>query len=158
MSKSRFRKRDKKQPLDLDITSLLDILVILLVFLLKSYNPSDLKLDLVEKVDLAQSFSKQFGSRVTTIQLNRELDVYVDHQMIANLSNTTKSAIMQELAKKMENEKNLRVDEKNDQKKKTFPINFVFDQKTAYREVKKLMQYATEVGFTDFKLIVKGQS
>lgn len=158
MPKSRFRKRDKKEPLDLDITSLLDILVILLVFLLKSYNPSDLKLDLVEKVDLAQSFSKQFGSRVTTIQLNSELDVYLDHKKIANLAQATKSTIMQELSKRFDNEKEKRKAETTEKSKKTFPINFVFHQKTAYREVKKLMQYATEVGFTDFKLIVKGQS
>ena len=49
--KKRFNNRRKAEPVDLDITSLLDILVIMLVFLLMNYNASDLQLDLVKDLE-----------------------------------------------------------------------------------------------------------
>ena len=50
-----FNRRKKREPVDIDITSLLDILVIMLVFLLLNYNASDLKLELVPNLEMAPS-------------------------------------------------------------------------------------------------------
>ena len=55
--KKRFGRKRNREAVDVDITSLLDILTILLVFLLKSYNASDLKLDLTKNLEMADSAS-----------------------------------------------------------------------------------------------------
>ena len=64
------KSRSKKEPLDLDITSLLDVLVILLVFLLKSYNASDLKLNLVKDLVVPNSDARTLGHHAVIVQVN----------------------------------------------------------------------------------------
>ncbi|MGH1469517.1 MAG: hypothetical protein ACRBBP_11715, partial [Bdellovibrionales bacterium] len=64
-------KRKKKRNYeveDIDITSLLDILVILLVFLLKSFNDSDLTLDLVNELALPYSMSRGAANNGVILQ------------------------------------------------------------------------------------------
>lgn len=64
---SRLQARKNKGAPDIDITSLLDVLVILLVFLLKSYNASDLTLDLVDNVKLPSSNTRLLGNNAVIV-------------------------------------------------------------------------------------------
>src|SRR3989339_683235 len=82
MRKKRFNRLKKgsgDKALELDITSLLDILVILLVFLLKSYNASDLKLDLLGKIELPDSVSRTLGNDSVILQVNRDKKVWINN-------------------------------------------------------------------------------
>ena len=78
----------KKKELDIDITSLLDILVILLVFLLKSYNASDLKLDLVKNLVVPNSKARTLGNHAIIVQVDADKTMYVNKKKIGKISNS----------------------------------------------------------------------
>ena len=76
------KSRSKKEPLDLDITSLLDVLVILLVFLLKSYNASDLKLNLVKDLVVPNSDARTLGHHAVIVQVNSHKKLFINNKNI----------------------------------------------------------------------------
>lgn len=83
--KKRFGRKRTSEPVDVDITSLLDILTILLVFLLKSYNASDLKLDLQKNVEIADSDSRKMTRFAPVVQINKEAKVFLNNKEIGRL-------------------------------------------------------------------------
>ena len=85
MRKTFARKRAKAEPMEIDITSLLDILVILLVFLLKSYNASDLKLDLVKNLTVPDSKARKLGNHAVIIQVDKNSNVWVEKKIIGKI-------------------------------------------------------------------------
>ena len=60
---------------EMDITSLLDVLVILLFFLILNYNPTDLQIDLVEKNSPPPSQLVEYGNKAVMIQVNEDKDM-----------------------------------------------------------------------------------
>lgn len=165
--KRRFKKRERKEALDIDITSLLDILVILLVFLLKSYNPSDLKLDLAKGVELPDSKSLSFGSRSVMVQVNVDREIFVNETKIGEFSSQGEKIdiLFEELTKikKEEQSRNLAQDDslteaqkkQLDEKKQN--INIVLDQSLPYSVLQKVMHTAAVAGYPKFKFIVQGR-
>lgn len=167
--KKRFRKRERKEALDIDITSLLDILVILLVFLLKSYNPADLKLDLAENIELPDSKSLSFGSNAVMVQVNVDREIFVNQTKIGliNAGSGEKIDILyNELEKiKKENDEKLMTSQKKalteeqvkQMKEKNQNINIVLDQALPYGVLRKVMHTAAVAGYPKFKFIVQGR-
>ena len=149
-----FKRRPKKEEAELDITSLLDILVILLVFLLKSYSASELKLDLISGLEPAKSKSRVLGHLAPTIQVNSDSEIFLDHRKVASTS--TRSEKIDDLFDELmiKAEKNATQGEAADKEGKM--INLVFDQNTEYQFVQKVMHTSALAGYTKFKLIVKG--
>ncbi len=142
--------RKAKGAMDIDITSLMDILVILLVFLLKSYNPSDLFVDITKDINLPPSHSIDLGEHSVIIKIDREKRIFVDRTEIVESVNLV------ELLKSKKGE----LDKYKDLYKKakdTYIINLVMDEGTEYKELKKVMDLATEAGFNQFKFIVKSK-
>ena len=91
MRRSQIRKRVKRkksQVLDIDITSLLDILVILLVFLLKSYNSSGVVFNVPKDISLPRSESKTINNAGVIVQVSTTA-VYVDDKVVLNIKKTT---------------------------------------------------------------------
>ena len=87
MRRSQIRKRVKRkksQVLDIDITSLLDILVILLVFLLKSYNSSGVVFNVPKDISLPRSESKTINNAGVIVQVSTTA-VYVDDKVVLNI-------------------------------------------------------------------------
>lgn len=82
--KKRFARKRNNEPADVDITSLLDVLVILLVFLLKNYNASDLKLDLA-KVEMPESEARRMTRFAPVVQISKEAKVYLNNKEIGRL-------------------------------------------------------------------------
>lgn len=74
--KRTFIKRKRRES-ELDITSLLDILVILLVFLLKSYNSSELKVNVVDNLNLPSSESRELRVHMS----NQKIDLSFIHML-----------------------------------------------------------------------------
>jgi len=169
MAAKRFKRLRKKKikQLDVDITSLLDILVILLVFLLKSYNPTDLKLDVVKNVTLPNSVSKTLGHTAVTIQVTSERDYWIDNKKIGLLEEGASeySTLLELLKAKKEElvtlEKSKRVPSsqvaKEAKSKVSKKINLVFDQSLPYKVIQKIMHTSALAGFTEFKFIVQGR-
>lgn len=149
----RIRKRRNTESEELDITSLLDILVILLVFLLKSYNSSDLSVDLVEELALPYSYSQGITNLGVVLQVNKGKNVFVNNELVGNLegSNREQSKIIKRLKDEYETNK------KSKSINKPELINLVFDKTLKYEYIDQVIQYANDSGFLNYKLIVQGK-
>ena len=155
MKKNKLLTKNKKQQanLELDITSLLDILSIILVFLLFSYNPSDLKLDLVSNLQLAESLTKKNTTLAPVIQLNKELKLFFNSVEIGSIEDEENLEKIKDL---------LRKEKETDESKSVVAgktqsepiVNLVFDKSMASKYVNKLMNASAEAGFSKFKFIV----
>ncbi len=168
--KNRLLKKRNQEPLELDITSLLDILVILLVFLLKSYNASDLKIDLAAFVTLPDSRSEILGNQAIIVQINNKKNIFINNKLIGPLATTNKKipALYKELILHKEGLdqeiSNLRdpagLNEKKTlmrKKRKIKRINIALDQSLPYSVLSQVMHTSALAGFPEFKLIVQGK-
>jgi len=155
--RSRRRKREKKEGLDLDINSLLDILVILLVFLLKSYNASDLTVDLEDKISLPNSISEELGAFAVTLQVNTKGKIWVNNKPLIEENSLDSTNIDSEgkiisLYKRLEE---VQSDMKEQPEKTQKMVNLVMDQELDYENIKKIMHTTGLLGYSQFKFIVQ---
>jgi biopolymer transport protein ExbD len=153
--KRRFKRKREREAVDVDITSLLDILTILLVFLLKSYNASDLKMDLASKIEMAQSEVREITRYAPVVQVNRESKVFVNSKEIGRLPASGEMTKLTEVLKKerenIENENDTRNHKINAEL-----VNLVFDKDMDYQIVQRVMHDSALAGYSQFKFIVKG--
>jgi biopolymer transport protein ExbD len=152
--KKTFQRRKASEMVDVDITSLLDILVILLVFLLMNYNASDLKLDLVENLDMADSQSTKITHYAPVVQLNSEQTIFLDNKEVSRLPAGEAMALASLEEALAERHKML--SDKEQKAQEGALINLVFDKDTDYAQIDKIMATSAKVGFTQFKFIVRG--
>lgn len=151
MRKRFQRKREKAEPMELDITSLLDILVILLVFLLKSYNASNLKLNLVKSLTVPDSKARKLGNHSVIVQVDKNKQIWIDNKIIGKINQGEKIDSLYDALK-----------EKKDKAKKINPkvvsksVNLVLDKKLSYNSMQKVMHTSALAGYTEFKFIVQG--
>lgn len=142
----------KTEPMDLDITSLLDVLVILLVFLLKSYNASDLKLNLVKDLVVPNSDARKLGHHAVIVQVDSNKKLYVNSKQIGTISGSGENADLLQKLKEIREE-----DTKRSPASATVKaINLVFDQGIPYKVMKGVMHTSAIAGYTEFKFIVQG--
>jgi len=145
-------KRTKKEPMDIDITSLLDVLVILLVFLLKSYNASDLKLNLVKKLTVPKSVSRTLGNHTVIVQVDSEKKIFVNKEEVGYaLGAGENQALLAKL-----NEIRNGISERLPASKQEKKINLVFDEGLPYQVMKSIMHTSAVAGYSEFKFIVQG--
>jgi biopolymer transport protein ExbD len=148
-------KRKVSKDCDVDITSLLDILVILLVFLLKSYSASDLRVDLVENLSLPSSVSEDFGEMAVIVQINRRQDIWVNDEPIGRLR--AQNQVIQSLKDKLEEIKigessRALASEESEPKRR---INLILDEELPYLVMRQVMHTAASAGYPEFKFIVR---
>ena len=144
------QKREKKEAMDLDITSLLDVMVILLVFLLKSYNASNLKLNLVKDLVVPNSAARTLGDHAVIVQVDKNKKLYVNNKEIGMITRSGESPILMSTLKSIKD--NSQIAEVKTAKR----INFVFDEEIPYNVMKGVMHTSALVGYTEFKFIVRG--
>ena len=147
----------KKSDNDLDITSLLDVLVILLVFLLKSYNASDLKVNLAKDLTLPDSKSEDLAPFASVLQINSKKEVFLGSKSIGTLGEDNnlsfiREALYTELKKTKESDR-----KKSESKKSVITLNILLDQELPYRILKNLMDTAATVGYQQFKFLVRAR-
>ncbi|MBD64153.1 MAG: hypothetical protein CME62_03040 [Halobacteriovoraceae bacterium] len=153
-----FRKRrtPKIEVEEIDITSLLDILVILLVFLLKSFNDSELTVDLVNELALPYSLTRTTAENGPIVQVNKREEIYFNNKRIGSMSarglNKLDSILKSEFREDNEKRKKLGR-EVSDNKL----INLVFDKGLKYITIDKVLGTASEAGYGQYKLIVQGE-
>lgn len=143
-------KREKKEPMEIDITSLLDVLVILLVFLLKNYNASDLKLDLMKNLEVPLSDARKLGHHAIIIQVDKTKQIFVNKEKIGF---AIRSGEIPKLKSKL---LEFKANSKEIAKKKPKKINLVFDKSLPYKTVQSIMHTSALAGYTEFKFIVQG--
>ncbi|MCT4643255.1 MAG: biopolymer transporter ExbD [Bacteriovoracaceae bacterium] len=161
----RFKKRrNKKGFLEIDITSLLDILVILLIFLIKSYNSSGVTLNVPKGIELPNSQSDSINTPGVLIQVSKDT-IWVDSKTVLDTQTLPKVIYDQggrrivplynELVKKKEEIKLLQKQTK-EAKKFSGIANLVVDKSLKYSYVKKVMFTAAAAGFKEYKFVVLG--
>jgi biopolymer transport protein ExbD len=155
-------RRKKIGFVDLDITSLLDILVILLVFLLKSYNASGIVLDVPKGIKLPVSQSKKLNTSGIIVQASPE-KIWVDSEIVLDIHKPPPRVYDQgrrriiplynELVKKKQI---IKQTEKSAPEAKRFTgmVNLIIDKSLRYNYLKKLMYTCAAAGFKQYKFVV----
>lgn len=151
MRKRFQRKREKKEPMELDITSLLDILVILLVFLLKSYNASNLKLNLVKSLKIPDSKARKLGSHSVIVQVDKDKQIWINNKVIGKIDRQEKIDSLYDFLKNKRE-----IASKNNPKLVAKSVNLVLDKSLPYNSMQKVMHTSALAGYTEFKFIVQG--
>lgn len=155
--KKRFARKREREAVDVDITSLLDILTILLVFLLKSYNASDLKLDLQKNLEIADSESRKMTRFAPVIQVNKEAKVYLNNKEIGRLPASGDMVFLTEALKQEKTKlETANAQKAANQKVNTELVNLIFDREMDYEIVQRVMHNSAQAGYSQFKFIVKG--
>lgn len=155
--KKKFSRKREKEPVDVDITSLLDILTILLVFLLMSYNASDLKLDLESNLEMADSDARTMTRYAPVVQVSKEAKVFLNNKEIGRLPASGEMPVLTEALKKARND--IEIDNKKkpaNQQTNIELVNLVFDKEMDYGVVQRVMHDSALAGYSQFKFIVKG--
>ncbi len=148
------QQRKQNTAAEVDITSLLDVLVILLVFLLKSYNASDLTLDLAKDLTLPDSNTEMLGNHAVIVQVNKDSLMFVNNEEVGAVSgNADKITDLYNHLLKIKEEDEKLAQEHNLEEAKN--INLVFDASLPYSTVSKVMHTAALAGYPKFKFIVQ---
>lgn len=155
--KRKFQRHKERGAVDVDITSLLDILTILLVFLLKSYNASDLKLDLQKGVEIADSGAREMTRYAPVVQVNKQAQVFLNNKEIGRLPASGEMPVLTEALKKTRS--GIQADNKKkpaNQQTNVEMVNLVFDKEIDYAIVQRVMHDSALAGYSQFKFVVKG--
>ena len=155
-------RRKKTKAMDIDITSLLDILVVILIFLLKSYSSSTVIINVPDEINLPRSNSQSINQEGVTLQVSSNR-IFVDDTEVASLDNPkgmfesgnplTIIPLYNELVRKREDTQNLA---KTIEGASPFSgmVNLVMDKSVKYDFLRKLMFTCGEAGFVKFKFVV----
>ncbi len=152
----------RKEVLDLEITSLLDVLVIILVFLLKSYNSSGVLINIPKTISLPNSDSVSINSYGVNIQVS-PTTIWVDDKEILDSRERYKGIydhggrriipLYDELVQKRKEVEEIA---KATKFGKDFSgvVNFIVDKSLKYSYLKKLMYTTAEAGYFKYKFVV----
>lgn len=158
------RQRNKREVMELDITSLLDILVIILVFLLKSYNSSGILFNVPKGIILPQSSSQSNNTPGVVVQVS-ETKIWVDDDLVLDRENPTGKIydrgdrrIIPLYNALVEKRRTIQQVEKTSPNAKKFSgvVNLIIDKTVKYNEIKKLMYTAAEAQYQRYKFVVMG--
>ncbi len=142
--------RRKKEDMELDITSLLDVLVILLVFLLKSYNASDLKVNLVKDLTVPVSETRKLGNHAIIVQVDSHQNLFVNQKELGKIHTSGENKLLLSALN------DIRKTAREPAAQKAKAINLIFDQTLPYKIMKSVMHTSAVAGYTEFKFIVQG--
>ena len=90
-------RRGKKSggAIDVDITSLLDILTILLVFLLQSYNSSGVVINVPKEIEIPKSSSETLNTFGVNVQVSKS-QIWVDDKEVVNTESIDQGQLFDE--------------------------------------------------------------
>jgi biopolymer transport protein ExbD len=155
-------KKAKRENLDVDITSLLDILVILLVFLLHSYNSSGIVIDVPSGISLPRSDSQSPSTTGVMIQVS-PAKIWVDSEEVLSTDALPERVydyggrrIIPLYNKLVAIKNKIKEVEKAspDAKKFSGLANLIVDKSLKYTYLKKIMFTCAEAGFKTYKFVV----
>ena len=159
------KKRVKLGVIGIDITSLLDILIIVLVFLLKSYNSSGVVFNVPEGISLPRSNSESLNTPGVVIQVSKD-QIWVDDELVVEkigqgrFTDHGGRRIIALFDKLVEKKRNIElVNQKTPGQGHQFQgfANLLIDKKVGYRLIKKILYTAAEASFLKYKFVVLGE-
>lgn len=166
MARGRGRGHRKKLEIsDLDITSLLDICTILLVFLIQTYDTSQVQIDVPNEITLPKSKTIDLNNQAILVQVSAT-KIWVDRELILDTASMPENFLDQDgrrvvplydaLIKKKET---IMQTAKVVQNANPFSgyVNLVVDKSIKYSYLKKLMYTAAQAGYKEYKFVVQGE-
>ena len=160
------RGKGKKNAFDVDITSLLDILTILLVFLLQSYNSSGVVINVPKEISLPISRSESLNNFGVNVQVSKS-QIWVNDTEIINTDDPEKAQKFDEGGRRIVPLFNEMVKLKEtvkqaeklspDVKKFSGVVNLVFDKTLKYNYLKRVMYTCASAGYKEFKFVVMSE-
>ena len=161
---SKFANRRRKtQVLDVDITSLLDILTIILVFLLQSYNSSGVIINVPKDITLPRSASESLNNFGVNVQVSKS-QIWVDDVEVVDTNSTDKTQVFDEGGRRIVPLYNelVKIKETIKQSEKLSPqaakfsgiANLVIEKSLKYDYLKRVMYTCAAAGFKEFKFVV----
>ena len=141
-----LKTRKVTKNLEIEINSLLDVLIILLVFLLKSYNPESMKNNIVKGLIPPSINISKIAKKETSIQINYKREVFFGKEKIGVLGDRK---IYKKLMAKFKG--NIL---KNKEESK---VNLYFDEKVSYGEIKDIMTVLKKNDVRKIKLFLVGR-
>lgn len=160
---SRFKRHKKNQTFDIDITSLLDILTILMVFLLQSYNSSGVIINVPQGIELPRSASETQNNFGVNIQVSKT-HIWVDDKEVLNAESASQGTVFDQGGRRIvplfdelvKIKETIKQSEKlsADAVKFSGIANLVVDKSLKYEYLKRVMYTAAAAGFKEFKFVV----
>jgi len=159
--RSKRRKR-KSSLLELEMTSLLDVITTLLIFLVFGYNSSGIEINVPKEITLPKSISKDFNHDAVKIMVAQDA-IWVDAKKIIDLSKGDELSTDQEgrriipLFDELVAQKELiRATEKSSPRATKFSglVNLIVDKSIKYSFVKKILYTTAEAGYKEYKFVV----
>lgn len=160
------QRRKNKELVDLDITSLMDILVTLIFFLLINSDYSGVILNVPRGVELPKSISSSPNSQGVVVQVS-PTSIWVDDKLVLDINKPSTNVsdhngqrivpLFNELVSKKEYYQSVA---KSTPGVNTFSgiVNLVVDKSIKYNYLKKLMNTCAEAGFQKYKFVVMGEA
>lgn len=163
----RLRRKEAKEALDIEITSLLDILVILLVFLLKSYSASGTLLSVAKGLEVPRSQSHSPHTTGVIVQISKE-KMWVDEKVIYDFKDPSKYSRLYGKSKNLiiplfnhltQKRKEIQALEQSTNKATEFSgiVNLILEKTFRYSFLKKILNTCALAGFQQYKFIVMGE-
>ncbi|MGK5084948.1 biopolymer transporter ExbD [Bdellovibrionota bacterium FG-1] len=160
------RKSAGEQEMSLQITSLADIFVILLVFLLKGYATGVVSLSPSKGLLLPEAQASEANVDALKLEVS-ETSVSIEGQSVAGLAafrfeasdlQTNGASTILSKALERARQHQLLIAKSNSDVKVDPKIIVIADQRTPYVTIKSVLASAAIQGYTDFKLaVIKGQ-
>lgn len=158
--------RQKKERPDIEMTSLLDVLVILLVFLIQSYNSSGVEFNISPDVKLPISESQDISNNGVMVQVSTTT-IWVDDKTVFDLKEKSSGSIYDhdgmrivplynELVRKKKLVKQVQL-KAADAPKFSGIINLIVDKSIKYSFMKKLLYTCADAGYAQYKFVVLGE-
>lgn len=156
------KKRRQSAEMALQITSMADIFVILLVFLLKSYASSSTNIVPGAHLRLPPAHTEEVPAEATKIEISAE-GVLVDSEPVAKLNNfqfaasdlrADGAAAPVAEALKIKKKRQELIAKANSDVKADHKVLIVSDQDTPYGTLKTILAAAGYEGFDDYQLVV----
>lgn len=148
---------------DIDITSLLDILTIMMVFLLQSYNSSGVVINIPKDIELPRSTSETLNTFGVNIQVSKS-QIWVDDKEVVNTQNVDDGKLFDDGGRRIiplfdqlvKIKETIKQSEKLSPDAKAFSgvANLVVDKSLKYNYLKKVMYTCAAAGFKEFKFVV----
>jgi biopolymer transport protein ExbD len=161
---SRFMSRRRKtNVIDIDITSLLDILTILLAFLVNNFDASGVTINIPDGIKLPDSQSQSINTSGVSIQVSAD-KIWVDSKEVLDSENIPDKMYDMDGRRivSLYNEL-ISIKETIKQTEKLSPqavkfsgiANLVLDKSLKYSYIRKIMFTCAEAGFKEYKFVVR---
>lgn len=162
-------RRAKKPtgPIELDITSLLDVFIVLLVFLVYGSESSGLLTSTAKSIELPLSTSKTLAKKAVSVQVSKS-QIWVDEKEIINTMTMEQEQLFDKEGKKIVPLYNqlVKLREKVERSQELSAkamafngdINLVVDKTLKYNYLKRIMYTCASAGFKNIRFIAANDS